>query len=183
MILILEGDNSMKRNRFRNGNEISARGNIVIWEKIDGVNASFQREGDKFQCFFRSSNLDESKDKKLGGFYGWVQENISAKELVKGYVFFDEWTDRHKIDYDKNFKKFYFFDNYKSGAEHLGLTLAPILYEGEYISEDHIQSFIGKTMLAPDCVGKGVVVKNYSYFDKHGNPQRLSLKCSKNKWC
>lgn len=172
----------------KSGNEVNARGNIVIWEKIDGANASFQREGDKVLAFSHRSFLDGSKDKQLGGFYQWVQENIKAEDLVEGYVYFGEWTNLHKIDYGENLKKFFFFDIYDSGAEryldmsdirseaeHLGLTLAPIFYEGEYVSEDHIQSFVGKSMLAPDGVGEGVVVKNYKNFDKHGNQSFLKI--------
>ena len=163
-------------------NELTVRGNIVVWEKIDGSNASFQRVGDKVLAFSRTSYLDGSKDKQLGGFYQWVQENIKAEDLAEGYVYFGEWTNIHKINYGDKLKKFFFFDLYDTGTEryldmshirteagHLGLTLAPIFYEGMFVSEDHIQSFVGKSMLAPDGIGEGVVVKNYGYFDKFGN--------------
>lgn len=166
----------------KSNNEISARGNIVIWEKIDGSNASFQRVDDKILCFSRTTYLDGSKDGTLGGFYGWVQDNIDVKNLVEGFVYYGEWTNRHKIDYGENLKKFFFYDVYDTEQEcYLGmrdirheaktieLTLAPIFYEGAYVSEEHIQSFAGKSMLSPDGVGEGIVVKNYEYFDRHGN--------------
>ena len=179
---------SMEQKRYKSierygksGNEITARGNIVIWEKLDGANASFQREGDKVLCFSHKSYLDGSKDKQLGGFYGWVQENIKAEDLVEGFVYFGEWLNIHKINYGDNLKKFFFYDVYDSSkeyylgmdvicseAERLGLKLAPIFYEGFYVSENHIQSFVGKSMLAPDGIGEGVVVKNYEYFDRFG---------------
>lgn len=165
----------------KSSNELTARGNIVIWEKLDGANASFQREGDKVLCFSHNSYLDGSRDKQLGGFYGWVQENIKAEDLVEGLVYFGEWLNIHKINYGDNLKKFFFYDVYDSTkeiylgmkdiryeAEKVGLELAPIFYEGMYVSEDHIQSFVGKSMLAPDGIGEGVVVKNYEYFDRFG---------------
>lgn len=183
MVKVIEQNKYKSIERYgKSGNEITTRGNIVIWEKIDGANASFQREGDTVLCFSHNSYLDGTKYKNLGGFYEWVQENIKAEDLVEGYVYFGEWTNLHKIDYGENLKKFFFFDIYDTGAERylgmsdirseseqLGLTLAPIFYEGEYVSEEHIQSFVGKSMLAPDGVGEGVVVKNYKHFDKHGN--------------
>lgn len=172
----------------KSGNEINVRGNIVIWEKLDGANASFQRVGDKVLAFSHRNFLDGSKDKQLGGFYGWVQENIKAEDLVEGYVYFGEWTNLHKVNYGENLKKFFFFDLYdtekeryldmghiRTEAGHLGLTLAPIFYEGEYVSEDHTQSFVGKSMLAPDGKGEGIVVKNYKNLDRFGNQSFLKI--------
>lgn len=166
----------------KSGNEISARGKIVIWEKLDGANASFMRDGDKVVCYSRTTQLFGGKESNLGGFYEWVQENIKAEDLIEGYIYFGEWMNRHKIDYGEHLKKFFMFDVYsniidsyqdleviKLEAERLGLSLAPIFYEGDYVSEEHIQSFVGKSMLAPDGVGEGVVVKNYNYTDKFGN--------------
>ncbi len=164
----------------KSNNEISARGNIVIWEKIDGANASFMRDGDTIRTFSRNQEL--TGEDGLGGFRKWVLENINARKLEVGLLYFGEWTNRHKIDYGLNEKKFYLFDVYETNLERylplndikaeaniIGLELAPIFYEGEYISEEHLQSFVGKSMLAPDGVGEGIVVKNYGYVDKHGN--------------
>jgi hypothetical protein len=45
--------------------------------------------------------------------------------------------------------------------------LIPVFYEGAFQSIEHIQSFVGKSMLGE--IGEGVVVKNVFYKDKHGN--------------
>jgi hypothetical protein len=140
------------------------------------------RDGDKVVCYSRNNQLFGGKESNLDGFYEWVQENIKSEDLISGYIYYGEWSNRHKIDYGENLKKFFMFDVYsniiecyhdllviKGEAERLGLTLAPIFYEGEYVSEEHIQSFAGKSMLSPDGVGEGVVVKNYSYTDRYGN--------------
>ena len=163
----------------KSNNEISARGNIVVWEKLDGANASFMRDGNVLRTFSRNQEL--TGEDGLGGFRKWALDNIKVDDLVEGYVYFGEFMNRHKIDYGNNEKKFFLYDVYDIGGEkyldldiisseafHLNLTLAPIFYEGEFISDEHLQSFVGKTMLAPDGVGEGIVVKNYDYFDKHG---------------
>lgn len=164
----------------KSNNEVTARGNIVIWEKLDGANASFKRVGDEIQTFSRNQEL--TGEDGLGGFRKWVLENINIEKLEPDFLYFGEWLNRHKINYGEHEKKFFLFDVYdlaevkyldmrfiRDEAQHLGLTLAPIFYEGEYISEEHLQSFVGKSMLAPDGVGEGVVVKDYGYMDKHGN--------------
>ena len=164
----------------KSNNEITARGNIVVWEKIDGANASFQRVGEEIKTFSRTIEL--TGEDGLGGFRKWVLNNIDVNKLEEGFIYFGEWINRHKIDYGENEKKFFFYDVYDtnrelyldidviySEAELLGLELAPIFYEGEFISEEHLQSFVGKSMLAVNGVGEGIVVKNYGYVDKHGN--------------
>ena len=164
----------------KSNNEISTRGNIVVWEKIDGSNASFKRVGNEIQTFSR--NLELTGEDGLGGFRKWVLQNIDVEKLEQDFLYFGEWSNPHKINYGDNLKKFFLFDVYdlaelkylgidfiREEAEHIGLTLAPIFYEGEFVSEEHLQSFVGKSMLAPDGVGEGVVVKNYDYVDKHGN--------------
>ena len=164
----------------KSNNEITARGNIVVWEKIDGANASFKRVGDEILTFSRNNEL--TGEDGLGGFRKWVLNNIDVEKLEPDFLYFGEWTNPHKINYGDNFKKFFLFDVYdlvelkylgiefiREEAEHIGLTLAPILYEGEFVSDEHLQSFVGKSLLAPDGIGEGVVVKNYDYMDKHGN--------------
>jgi ATP-dependent RNA circularization protein (DNA/RNA ligase family) len=151
---------------------------IVIQEKLDGANASFKREGDRVLCFSRNTQLDEHNT--LRGFYNWVQENIKASDLVDGGTYFGEWLVRHKLNYGENENKFYLFDIYdeeteryisfelvKYQAKILNLNLVPVFYEGAFQSIEHIQSFIGKSILGE--VGEGVVVKNVKYEDKHGN--------------
>lgn len=151
---------------------------IVIQEKLDGANASFKREGDRVICFSRNTHLDEHNT--LRGFYNWVQENVKAEDLVEDCIYFGEWLVKHKLSYGENENKFYLFDIYdeetaryipfglvKGVAKDLNLNLVPVFYEGAFQSIEHIQSFVGKSMLGE--VGEGVVVKNVNYEDKHGN--------------
>jgi hypothetical protein len=151
---------------------------IIIQEKLDGANASFKREGDAILCFSRNTQLDEHNT--LRGFYNWVQDNVKASDLVEGGTYFGEWLVKHKLSYGENENKFYLFDIYdedteryigfnlvKHQAQKLNLNLVPVFYEGVFQSIEHIQSFVGKSVLGEH--GEGIVVKNVDYQDKHGN--------------
>lgn len=148
---------------------------IVIQEKLDGANASFQRVGDEIHAFSRNTQLDSENN--LRGFYEWTQ-TLDVEKLVEGHIYFGEWTAKHKLDYGDNHNKFYLFDVYDSdsekyvsfvvvdlASEHLGINLIPVFYTGEFKSLEHIQSFIGKSTLGE--IGEGVVVKNYDYTNKY----------------
>lgn len=154
---------------------------IIIQEKLDGANASFRAEDGLIKAFSRNKELDAHET--LRGFYGFVQDHLGlkAKDMNERYIYFGEWLIQHKVHYrDEAFGRFYLFDVYdteaekylsfgqvQTAAEELDLMLIPVLYEGPYQSLEHIQSFVGKSVLGP--VGEGVVVKNANYSDKHGN--------------
>lgn len=153
---------------------------IIVQEKLDGANASFKREGDQILCFSRNTQLDESNT--LRGFSVWVHKTFKPEDLVEGSIYFGEWLVRHKLDYGENENKFYLFDIYdteteryisfdlvKHQAEKLGISTVPVFYEGQFQSLEHIQSFVGKSMLGE--IGEGVVVKNVAYENKYGNQQ------------
>lgn len=163
----------------KSGTHLTIEGNpyIVIQEKLDGANASFKREGDKVVCFSRNNQLDMHNT--LRGFYNWVQETFKAEDLVENAIYYGEWLVRHKLEYGENENKFYLFDIFdedtnryisfdlvKTHSITLNLNLVPILYEGEFQSLEHIQSFVGKSVLGD--IGEGVVVKNYGYMNKYG---------------
>jgi len=163
----------------KSGTHLTIEGNplIVIQEKIDGANASFQRVGDEILAFSRNNQLGRD-NKNLRGFYEWTQ-TLNVNEMSEGFVHFGEWTARHKIDYGENANKFYLFDVYEINnnkyhdfdvvedvAVLLAINLVPVFYKGEFQSLEHIQSFVGKSVLGD--IGEGVVVKNYKYTTKFG---------------
>lgn len=163
----------------KRGTKESAEGqNIIVMEKIDGANASFRRNLDgELECFSRNQKLDE--ENTLRGFYQWAHDNIDVGELHQGVKYFGEWTTPHKMPYGDNHYKFYLFDMYDEKDEEyldfrlfenhinsLGLKVAPIFYEGEFQSVDHISSFVGKSEIGEK--GEGVVVKAYEYKDRFG---------------
>lgn len=158
---------------------------ISITEKIDGANASFRLDSTNplgVSCYSRNKPLDE--DNTLSGFYGWVKDNII---LIKGrlnpnYIYFGEWLVKHKVQYKAEYyKNFYLFsvwdidkeqylsdDIVKAEAEKLRINTVPYKYIGEFISFEHLMSFVGHSeMTEIPNTGEGIVVKNVSYFDKY----------------
>lgn len=153
---------------------------ITITEKIDGANSSFiLNENNEVDCFSRNTQVDENNT--LRGFYGWVKENVKPELLNPKYRYFGEWLVSHKIQYKPEFyQNFYLFNVYdeekeeylsddvmRSEAERLGIKTVPLIYEGQYISFEHLMQFVGKSDMAVNF-GEGIVVKNVNYKDRYG---------------
>jgi ATP-dependent RNA circularization protein (DNA/RNA ligase family) len=151
---------------------------IIIQEKIDGSNASFQydRETDSVICFSRNQIL--SPELHLRGFYEWVQK--LDKERVHAVLgdnlrMFGEWLVRHTVPYPKDcYETLYCFDVFdmeqhrylpqdqvKALAEQLGLRYVPVFYEGPFTSWEDYQPLVGKTELGGE-IGEGIIIKNLS---------------------
>lgn len=166
---------------------------ISISEKVDGANASFTRDDDNFlgvSCYSRRQVL--TPENTLQGFYGWVRENIVPikEELIPNYRYIGEWTTPHKIkykeEYTKTFLLFSIWDDeteqYLSDkivqleAERLGLKTVEYFYYGEFISYEHMTSFIGRSNITEvPNTGEGIVVKNVNYFDGNGKQVFVKL--------
>lgn len=152
---------------------------IVIQEKLDGANASFTYEGGELKAYSRKTELS-SKD-SLRGFYGWVMENINPELMVEGATYYGEWLVSHRVTYnDDAYKRFYLFDVVTKYEEFLpvnlvlatagilGIDHVPVFYAGAFQSIEHIESFIGKSLLGKE--GEGVVVKNLERRNELGQP-------------
>lgn len=143
---------------------------IVIQEKMDGANASFD---DQLASFSRRQVLDS--DNHLQGFYQYVKAFDKSRfdtTKTKNLRFFGEWMRKHKIAYPESvLGNFFMFDIYDmhnekylpqeevvAFAAQLGLRMVPTFYDGEFISWEHIMSFLGKSAFV-EC-GEGIVVKN-----------------------
>jgi hypothetical protein len=155
---------------------------ITIQEKIDGSNMSFRV--DKYgnlRVFSRNRELEESNN--LSGAYEWAHVNIDPEQLNPHHIYYGEWTAPHKIKYlDKYHHSFYLFDVYnhqhdsyeplntiKLEAMSLGVPLTPILYDGPFLSDEHIESHVGMSGLTESGLGgEGIVVKSYDAVDSHG---------------
>lgn len=110
--------------------------------------------------------------------------------LTENYRYYGEWLTSHKVQYKPEaYKQFHLFSIYdestgkylsdeivKSEAIKLGLSTPEYFYEGEYISFEHLLSFVGKSNLSliPNT-GEGVVVKNINYKDRYGNQVFVKL--------
>lgn len=148
---------------------------IIIQEKIDGANVSFQYdiETDSLQCFSRNQML--SAENTLRDYYDWVQK--LDKELVKAVLgdslrMFGEWLVKHTVKYpEERYNTVYCFDvfNMKQHcwlpqhevqrlAEQLGLHYVPVFYEGTFTSWEDYQLLVGKTEMGGE-IGEGIVIK------------------------
>ncbi len=151
---------------------------IIIEEKIDGANASFQydEQGDILAAFSHHQPLDA--DNNLRGFYEFVQslDKAKVKEVLGSNIrLFGEWLVQHKVEYPKEcYNKFYCFDALDTAtkrylpqhevmkiAERLELPFVPVLFEGVFSNWNDYTSLVGKTMLG-GTEGEGIVIKNMS---------------------
>lgn len=177
-------------------NGVLNKGDIIsITEKIDGANASFRLDDSNplgVSCYSRNNPLDEHNT--LSGFYNWAIENIVPikDKLNPNYIYYGEWLVKHKVIYkDEYYRNFYMFsiwdtsleleqylsdDVVLSEAERLGLTTTNYFYQGEFISYEHLMSFVGKSnMTLEPNTGEGIVVKNVSYFDRYNKQMFVKL--------
>lgn len=165
---------------------------ISITEKIDGANVSFCVDDTTdigVAAFSRNNQIGEHNT--LRGFYEWVFRNILPikDKLNPNYRYFGEWLVSHKVVYKQDqYGKFYMFSIWdeekeeylsdeivKSEALRLGLETTTYFYEGEYISFEHIMSFVGKSDRTLELnTGEGVVVKNVAY--KRGDGKQVFVK-------
>ena len=149
---------------------------IQISEKIDGANAAIRYDFKTDSIIAQSRKHIISIDNNLRGFYQWSQ--TLDKKLVKSIlgdnlVLFGEWLAPHSVKYpEERYNHAYFYDIYdtekelylpqdkvKEIVDSLSLTYVPVFYEGEFISWEHCQSFVGRTNLGGEY-GEGIVCKN-----------------------
>lgn len=160
---------------------------ITITEKLDGANASFiLNKNGEVDCFSRNNQVTE--DNTLRGYYGWVNDNIKPELLNPRYRYFGEWLVSHKIQYKPEYyQNFYLFNVYdeeleeylpdnimRGEADRIGIKTVPLIYEGNYISFEHLMSFVGKSDMAINY-GEGIVVKNVNYKDRYGHQMFVKL--------
>ena len=146
---------------------------IVIQEKIDGANAAiaYDSENHNLAAFSRKKQLDYCNT--LNGFWNWVQElDVEGFREYPNYVFFGEWLIKHTIRYSPDsYRKFYFYDVYdklnecyleqsevQRLAKELSLVYVNTLYDGEFRSWEHCESFMNKPAYGEKQ--EGIVVKN-----------------------
>lgn len=172
---------------------------IVIQEKIDGANASirYDKETNTIKAFSRRKELDGINN--LRGFYEWSQRLDIDKiksVLRNNLLLFGEHLIPHSVVYPKErYNNFYCYDIYdtdthnylpqdivKQKVTELGLIYVPVFYEGEFISWDHVQSFVGRTDLGGEY-GEGVVCKNMSRLNDPNNHKPFYVKIVGEKFC
>lgn len=149
---------------------------IVCTEKLDGSNASidFDTEGN-LHIYSRKTELSPANN--LRGFYEYarsINEDIAYAALSSRYILYGEWLVSHSVQYpESRMHTFYVFDVYdkkteqympwdfvKQIAEFLGLKTVPLIYDGPFISWEHLTQFVGYTQMDASPCGEGIVVKS-----------------------
>jgi intein/homing endonuclease len=160
---------------------------------VHNSNSSFildETNIDGVTCYSRNTVLGVGDT--LRGFSNWVKENIIPikDKLNPNYRYFGEWLVSHKVKYKPEcYSKFYLFSIFdetlgkylsdevvQAEANKLNILTVPYLYKGQFISFEHLMSFVGKSnmSLVPD-EGEGIVVKNINYKDNYGNQMFVKL--------
>ena len=154
---------------------------IIIQEKVDGANASFQYNSDEDCLDSFSRNLPLSPKNDLRGFYQWVQnldKNKVREVLGDNLRMFGEWLIPHTVPYpEERYNTLYCFDVFdmekqcylpqnevKEITEKLGLNYVPVFYEGKFTRWDDYLPLVGKTALGGE-IGEGIVIKDMSTLD------------------
>ena len=94
---------------------------IIIQEKIDGANASFQYdfENNLITAYSRKQTL--SLENNLRGFWEYAQSLDKEKYndlILKDLRFFGEWLVQHTVKYPSDcYQKFYLFDIYNIATQ------------------------------------------------------------------
>ncbi|AYH92040.1 RNA ligase [Lactobacillus phage Iacchus] len=131
-------------NKLSNENKevitIEPEDTLVITEKLDGSNASVEVLDGEVKSYSHKGELDA--DKKLNGFYGFVNDNADyLKHIGDNYIVFGEWLTKHRVQYkDEYYHKWYLFDVYdKASHKYLGYHEAEKLYKDVLYGVDGIE--------------------------------------------
>lgn len=159
---------------------------ISITEKIDGSNASYEYNqiSGEIDCFSRKNPL--TPEMTLMGFYEYChrlpQETIDFLKNNPTLRVFGEWNLKHIVKYlPEQVKTFHCFDIYdtenqlwlpwtevKNMCKEAGIETVPEFYYGNFVSWEHVLSFVGKTEFGL-TTGEGVVVKNQTRLNDPNN--------------
>lgn len=156
-----------------------------IQEKIDGANTSIWLQDGEIHMGSRTQDLSES-EKGFNGFCAYARTHEGIRNILIAnptFHLFGEWLVRHTIAYKETvYKQFYLFDIFVvNESEHhflptkevehyailYGLNFPKLFDTVENPTPEHIQTFVGKTVLGEK--GEGVVIKNPDFKNKFGD--------------
>ena len=156
---------------------------IVIQEKIDGANASFQydEEVNEIKGFSRKQELGLNNN--LRGFWEWIRKlNTQDYKDFSHIRVFGEWLISHSVPYPQDkYKNFYCYDLFdteigtyypqcivKTFCIKNNLIYIPVFFDGFFESWEHCLSFVGQTQLGGEY-GEGIVIKNMTRLNVPNN--------------
>ncbi len=157
-------------------------GDVVIQEKVDGSQFSFQVRNGEVEVRSKGAQLNlVAPDKMFAAGVAVVQ--AIAPLLVEGYVYRGEYLRAPKhntLAYDRiprghvalfdvedrNKGEGYFLspDELAAEADRIGVDVVPVLYTGRLDGPDHLRSMLDRVSMLGGAKVEGVVVKNYLKF-------------------
>lgn len=154
------------------------KGDIIqVTEKVDGANASvaWNMYDEKLLTYSRKEELHPGNT--LRGFYEYSMGlNAAQLSAFAGYIIFGEWLVPHAVGYSKEaYMQWYVYDIWdtilkrwmpqdfvKNVCTTCGLNYIHVIYEGPFISWDHIKELAKGPSAYGAATMEGVVVKNLS---------------------
>jgi len=157
---------------------------IIIQEKIDGANASYQYDIETNSIKGFSRNKEVGLKNNLRGFWEWTQQKLDFQDYKDfGHIrVFGEWLVSHSVPYPQDkYQKFYCYDLFDTETQiyypqsvvktfciNKNIIYIPIFYDGFFQSWDHCLSFVGQTQLEGEY-GEGIVIKNMTRLNDPNN--------------
>lgn len=162
--------------KFRKGDK------IVIQEKIDGANIGIRYDSETDMVIGQSHNYLLEEDSDFNGFIKWknkLDKNLVKSVLGDNLVLYGEWLVPHRVIYpEERYNNAYFYDVYDIETESylsqdkvkkivtaLNLIYVPVFYEGDFVSWEHCNQFVGQSQLGCET-GEGIIVKNITRLNK-----------------
>ena len=169
---------------------------IVVESKIDGANSSirFDPDSDKIIAFSRKTKLNEVNN--LRGFWDFTQRlnPETVRQITKNgrYIIYGEWLCPHSVRYPEHrYNHWYVFDVFDTGtnqylpyidtlaifsdlekmAQRCGevLYFVPVIYEGPFISWEHLMEFLKKDTTGAQPCEEGIVIKSQDRLGDKGS--------------
>lgn len=176
---------------------------IVVESKIDGANVSlcYNPETNKIEAFSRKTLLNEANN--LRGFWEFSQRldaEVFAQITNNGrYIVFGEWLCPHTVRYPEHmYKHMYVFDVFDtetgsylpyidalaifSALEKMAMScgeviyFVPVVYEGPFLSWEHIYSLLSLNTTNAEPCEEGVVVKSQERLNEKENRLPIYIK-------
>lgn len=161
-------------------------GEIFIFPKIDGTNASLWMNG-KTELCAGSRNRELTIDNDNAGFLNWAVKQDNIIDLLLSHPnlrLYGEWLVPHSLKTYKEdaWRKFYVFDvmqdetyltynEYSALLDKYNIDYIPCIATGIDIKEEQLYQYLDKNnFLIEDGKGngEGIVIKNYNFVNRFG---------------
>jgi len=158
------------------------QGDVVIQEKVDGSQFSFQIRDGEIECRSKGAQLNMAAPDQM--FSAGVAAVVERAALLReGLIYRGEYLrrpkhnvlayDRHPLGHialfdveDTSKGEGYFFSpaELADEAKRINLDVVPTLHVGALTGPDHLRSFLDLTSMLGGAKVEGVVVKNYARY-------------------